>query len=345
MKYRLLGKSWLGLALLLGMPQTANAFSLGEIQVKSHIGEPFLARIPLTLHPLETFDDGDITLGGINDYRRVHLFRSSMVGNLRIKVQKDATDSAVLLESDGPVQEPFFNVLIKASRGTGALVRNYPILLSSSHESPTQKDFQQGAREFDSHRFVKLPPAAHGPASTTQAAFQHHTLPRETTFGPVPKGKSLADVAKIVGEGSGLTPSQVMVGLWHSNRDKFYKDNILGLVTGVTLSLPSVGDMSRVSPSEAWRIVQSHRNSWKSTPEGVTNSGAMGRDGPSDLVSGKDATKGSWGDRGRSHSSQQADLAGGQPHSVGERTGLRESQRKASLPKKVSSTQPKSMEQ
>ncbi len=264
MRKRFIGGSLLGLAILVGWPQVAGAFSLGDIRVASRLGERFSARIPLTLAPRESFADGDVTLGGAADYQRIHLSRSSVVGSLRVRVQNsDEGGAAILLESDAPVQEPFFNVLVKASQGGGALVRNYPVLLSVSRppaDDPGVPRATQVAREAEEGRVGVAPPRQRSPLPSVLR--ERGGVPRETSYGPVARGQTLSEIAKIVGEGSGLTPSQVMVGLWQANHDKFHRDNMFGLIDGVVLRLPTADDMSHTSPSDAWRILQAHKSRW-----------------------------------------------------------------------------------
>ncbi|MBF0427205.1 MAG: hypothetical protein HQL66_15440 [Magnetococcales bacterium] len=239
---------------------------MGEIQVHSHLGERFSARIPLNLFPQEVLENGDIVLGGPSDYQHIHLFRSSVIGGLRIRLQSEATGGAVILESDAPVQEPFFNVLIKASRGSGMLVRNYPVLLTLPQGSGAKPIGGQAVSGRESGGVVKQPVVMERREPVLHAMSLPDPVLRESTFGPVPKGQTLADVARIVGEGSGLTPSQVMVGVWQANRDKFYKDNMFGMIHGVVLQLPTVAELGRVSASEAWRLVQVHKTTWRPQP-------------------------------------------------------------------------------
>ncbi|MBF0189940.1 MAG: hypothetical protein HQL99_02195 [Magnetococcales bacterium] len=123
----------LSLALVLGVPVSAEAFSLGELRIFSALGEPFRAEIPLLLAPGEEQADLAMTLAAPEEYRLMELVRSPAVAGLTATLSPGMDrQRRVTIRSTAPVTDPFFQLLIKGSVGRGSQVRAYRVMLDPS---------------------------------------------------------------------------------------------------------------------------------------------------------------------------------------------------------------------
>ncbi|MBF0188366.1 MAG: hypothetical protein HQL50_10635, partial [Magnetococcales bacterium] len=137
---RLVKQSALGLALVLGTSGTASAFTLGDIEVKSALGERFEAEVPLLTLSGEILSDLEIHLGSKNDYQQLDLFRPIVISTFRYEVIRTSHGHRILVTSIEPVKEPFFNLLLRTVSGRGAHFRNYSVFLDmpASIDEPTE---------------------------------------------------------------------------------------------------------------------------------------------------------------------------------------------------------------
>ncbi|MBF0284944.1 MAG: hypothetical protein HQL51_10855, partial [Magnetococcales bacterium] len=122
----------------LGAPGWAKAYSLGDIQVESALGQPFSAEIPLIPRPGEKVKEIAVSVGDVGDYAVLEMQRPSLVASLETKIIRAGSEIRIVLTSRAPITEPYFNLLLRTSVGRGALFRNYPVFLEvGSPKRPT----------------------------------------------------------------------------------------------------------------------------------------------------------------------------------------------------------------
>ena len=86
----------LGLVVVIGLsialPSHLQAFSVGEIEVRSSRGMPLVAEIPLILEAQERSKGIMVTLGDPGEYRAEGLTRSEVIDTLKAHVTSGARD-------------------------------------------------------------------------------------------------------------------------------------------------------------------------------------------------------------------------------------------------------------
>jgi Tfp pilus assembly protein FimV len=108
----------------------ASAFELGSMALKSRLGAPFRASIPVTLSGGETLDASCL-------HSRVPDSGNSLpqLIKVRLTVEKINGQLQILIKTDGPVNDPAF--LLGLSIGCGHnLERDYPVLLDPPETVP-----------------------------------------------------------------------------------------------------------------------------------------------------------------------------------------------------------------
>ena len=83
------------------------------------------------------------------------------------------------------------------------------------------------------------------------------------TYGPVRPADTLWDLALRFRGGAGVSAQQVMIAILRANPEAFREGNINALRTGVTLRVPSVGEMAGITQGEAVAEFNRHEVAWR----------------------------------------------------------------------------------
>lgn len=107
----------------------ASALALGQITVQSALGEPLRAEIELPqISPAEA-DTLRASPAAAEIFRSQGMEYSPVVTQMRVRLERRANGRMVLqLSSDRPVNDPFVDLVIDASWGTGRITRSYTML-------------------------------------------------------------------------------------------------------------------------------------------------------------------------------------------------------------------------
>ncbi|NKJ22192.1 FimV/HubP family polar landmark protein [Dyella sp. SG609] len=305
------------LALALGSTQAA-ALELGQIQVKSALGQPLLAEIPLNPeHPSELQNlsaklaSGDeFAKAGISGAPNIPLQFAVIDGGNGRKV--------IRITSAAPVNDPYLDLLVEVSSATGKSVREFAILLdppSSPGAAPATRAPAVASSSSKPARHAAPAPAADEqqaaakPAPAKPAPAAAPAL-KNGEYGPVERGQTLSSIAKDTAP-QGVDINQMLLALKQANPDAFYRDNINALKTGAVLRVPSAQDAQAMAVAAAAAEVRRQNGDWSSgaarTATSVADAGTRpaastaptaGKGEPSDrlsLVPAKDGAQGAAG--------------------------------------------------
>ncbi len=110
-------------------PIEVSAFSLGKIRVTGATNQPFKAEIPVRV-------DGKVglaaDLGSRKDYERIGVNRPPFLDKLSVEVADHPLapgQKIIYVTSSEPVHQPSFNLIVKASLGSGVIMENYFLAL------------------------------------------------------------------------------------------------------------------------------------------------------------------------------------------------------------------------
>lgn len=111
----------------------AQALDVDQIAIKSRIGEPLLAEIPIVVTDPAELEKVQAQLASAVTFARVGLQRPhGVVADLRFAVVKDKRGKSVIrITTSAPVQEDFFTFLIEVDWGNGRMVREYSVSLGT----------------------------------------------------------------------------------------------------------------------------------------------------------------------------------------------------------------------
>ena len=260
----------------------ADAFSIGAIEVKSSLNESFSAEIPL-------YVDGqsglDVSIGNEDDYAKLGIERVKIVDSLSLALEPVDKERVIIkLSSSKPINQPSFNLIIKAVQNGGTILENYFLAidfqktlsldLPSAEENTktdTQKKEDAGQDKIVTEEIIQKPAAE----VSEEVKLEGQTSavipsPAMKTF-TVKNGNSLYRIAKKLGAVAKESVrqaqdaiDQIVVAIWQKNKDKFINNNMNKLKKNTILDIENIKDSASAIPlAEAKRIIYEQWREWK----------------------------------------------------------------------------------
>jgi len=256
---------------------SAQAVSLGKIEVASHLGEPFYAEVPLALEGDEIISRVYVEIAAPTDYRILEVYRDAVLNSLRADVQNDSRGARVELTSRSALDAPFFNLVLKVRYDRATHFKKYPIFL----DIPKSIKPKLSSTPLPSVQALKSPTGVDTTMPETSAepmAAVVETAPEESAksgfvpydgwarisrYGPMVYGDTISTVAERLRVDDRFTLQQVMVALFEKNRARFDQDNINLIKAGTFLDVPAAAEVERITPSQARNVIAEHERAWK----------------------------------------------------------------------------------
>ncbi len=302
----------LAVALLLLTPLFAHAAGLGRLNVLSSLGQPLSAEIDLVAVRGDEASTLVARLASPDAYQQANLQYNAGMTGLKISIEKRPNgQSYIKIAGSRPVNEPFVDLLIELTTGSGGkLVREYTALLDppgyGQQAAQTAPLAPAPAAVPESRPIVAapaapVPKAAPAPVAATAGAQE---------YGPIAKGETLGKIAASL-KPQGISLEQMLVGLYRSNPDAFIKKNMNLVKSGKILRIPDAQELAAITQGEAMKEYRAQVDDWRAysgradaaaqSPEGAAT--ARGRitakvDDPA-AAEGKDVVKLSKGEPGK----------------------------------------------
>ncbi|MDD5330897.1 MAG: hypothetical protein PHX38_12915 [Sulfuricella sp.] len=278
-------KAWVTAGVLLFASASALAAGLGRLTVTSTLGQPFRGEIELLA--VDKKDIGSIraNFASLEAFREAHIDRSPALSSIRFSVeQKKNGEPYLKVTSTKPIDDPFLDMLVEIDWPSGRLVREYTVLL----DPPGYGAAREAVAPVTPPLTKSLPPvnaeqpAAAKPAGEPEeAATEAGTSPRQArkpqdkakgpaaeeskpagaTYGPVKTGESLSGIA-ISLKPEGVSLDQMLVALFHSNKQAFSGSNMNRLKAGQILRVPESEQVEAVDRNEAARQMKVQSADW-----------------------------------------------------------------------------------
>ena len=275
----------------------ASALGLGQIEVKSKIGQPLLAEIPIVTSDPSELEQLQAGLASPETFSRIGLRPPiGIIADLQFTQALDGRGNPIIrVTSTQPVGEPLLTFLVEVDWGQGRLVREYSALVDTPRtvSAPLQPDIS--APEVQAPAIIERP-AEPSETVATEPQPAPEPAPTETPTGaPTPQerqavaaqqqvaiaptpvsrpaldsndyevrgGDTLSEIAARVG-GAG-TLDQTMIALLRSNPDAFIDGNINRLKAGAVLRMPGDNAMTELDAQQASAIVHSQIQEWRAS--------------------------------------------------------------------------------
>ncbi len=255
------------------LSSSAYAAGLGKLTVLSSLGQPLNAEIELTAVSSEEANGLVAKLAPAEAFRLANIEFNPALMALRFQVEQRGTRQFIKITSSQPVNEPFVDMLLELSWGTGRLVREYTFLLDPADMRTTQSAqvaapvdvLSQGARPTAPAPRPAAPRPAAAPAPASTAPTPAAPRPASDTAQggaasqyKVRKGDTLSKIATQV-KPIDISLDMMLVALYRANPDAFNGNNMNRLKSGRILAVPdSDAIKGGANSSEARGVIVAH---------------------------------------------------------------------------------------
>lgn len=255
------------------LPGGVFALGLGNLELRSHLNQPFEARIELIGAQREELDTLSVRLADQEAFRRARIDYFHMLSQLRFQLVQPAQGADYIrVSSDQPIREPFLHFLVEVSWAKGRLLREYTALLD-----PPMYDVQ---------RRVAAPPPPPPPrplaapeVGGTPVPAEHQVqygVPRPvapaytgSSYGPTGTTDTLWSIASRVRPDPSISVQQMMLALLRANAQAFSHDNVNALKAGFVLRIPDRAEITAIDQGAALETVRRQHAMWEQQRAGV----------------------------------------------------------------------------
>jgi len=254
------------MALALGTSQ-AFALDLGQIQVKSALGQPLLAEIPV--HPASPAELQNLTvqLASSEEFARAGIVGGRTVIPLHFAVANTAGGKVIRVTSSEPVDDPYLDLLLEVNSNAGRSVREFAILLDPPSAVAAAPAPVAAAPAHKTARPTRPAPSA---TASPRAAAPSSAAPSVANgqYGPIERGQTLSSIARSATP-AGVDVRQMMLALKQANPDAFYRDNINALKSGTILRVPTSAEAQAMTVAAAMAEVRRQNSDWRAGTPGT----------------------------------------------------------------------------
>lgn len=258
------------LALALGSSQTV-ALELGQIRVKSALGQPLVAEIPVTPESPADLRNLSARLASDEDFMRAGITEGRTRVPLSFAIVNGPGGTKLIrITSTDAINDPYLDLLVQVDNAAGKSVREYTILLDPPGAAPAPPPAAPAAAP---RRTAPASAAAPRPAAPPAAAAGESAAPGSNIT--VQSGQTLSAIAQQV-KPAGVDLNQTLLALKQSNTGAFYRDNINALKSGAVLRVPTAEEARAMTVAAALEEVRRQNSDWRAgavgTPTNVADS-------------------------------------------------------------------------
>ncbi len=255
----------------------ANALSMGKLRVQSALGQSLVAEIDLT--DVSEDDAGSLKseLAAPSTFTGMGLEYNAALNGTQIVLQRRQNGSRYLkVTGSRTLNDPFLDILVELSWGSGKIVRTYTILLdppksqdgtamaalpaagSDSQTASTKQAASTAATAASSAAAATNtpPPAA---AASTKAGPNPAIAPAASSSGQqrvkVNAGDSAGKIAR-AWLAEGISMEQMLVAMLEANPSAFVDGNVNRLLANTEIVAPDVATVKKTSQADAQRLIQ-----------------------------------------------------------------------------------------
>jgi len=237
---------------LLLAPWIAHAAGLGNLDVRSALGQPLLAEIELLSVSKEEVGTLEVRLASPEAYRQADLQYGAVLSGMRFSIEKRPNGAPyVRVTSLRAVNEPYVNLIVELTSSSGRFTREYTALIDPPGYTPPQT-------------VAAAPPAAEprpAPPRPEPKAVATPAPSGAKEYGPVKRGETLGKIAAAV-KPEGVSLEQMLVGILRGNPDAFINNNMNLIRAGATLQIPDSTQLNAIPRTDAAKEVRVQTSDW-----------------------------------------------------------------------------------
>ncbi|MBI4596098.1 MAG: hypothetical protein HY730_06935 [Candidatus Tectomicrobia bacterium] len=236
-------------ALVFVFTTIVSGISIGPINVKSHLGERFQAEIPIDLLREESPETLSVAIGSAQDFQLLQGQKSEVLTKLKTTVVPNNDGTKVLIQSNTPINQQSFDIVVRATLDQGTILKKYFISLPAQKTVSKSGDIQKDV-------ITQKKPTTPNTGSNA--------------YGPVNQGETLSHIARKLAS-PGQDVGALAVALWRTNRQVFVGENLHGLRYDTFLKLEELDkELASINPAQAHQIILSQWEEWTAAKSRIT---------------------------------------------------------------------------
>ncbi len=244
------------------------AAGLGKLTINSALGQPLAAEIDIVTTSSDDVSSLQASVAAREAYTQAGINYEPVLSTIKASVASRANGNPyVKLSSPQAINDPFLMVLLELNWSSGRILREYTVLLdpvesntrnlaaANSNSAPITAATQLSEEKaFDSE-----------PENRSKRSSKTRNNPpgqAKNSYGPVKRGDTLTSIARQALP-AGVDLNQMLVALYHANRDAFIADNMNLLKTGATLKIPEKNEIASIDASTARAEIKVQTADWR----------------------------------------------------------------------------------
>lgn len=259
------------LVIVLMLPWAAvQAAGLGKLTLNSALGQPLAAEIEIVTTSSDDVASLKASVATREAFAQAGINYESVLSAVKASVELRSNGNPYIkLTSPQAVNDPFLMILMELSWSSGRILREYTVLLD-----PVEANTQNLAAASTSSTPAivttrldeeKTPGAEKDTQTANSSSKRKNNASGQTkkSYGPVKRGDTLSSIARQVLP-AGVDLNQMLVALYHANRDAFIADNMNLLKAGAVLKIPEKNEIASVDTAAAKAEIKMQTADWRS---------------------------------------------------------------------------------
>lgn len=259
------------LVIVLMLPwAVVQAAGLGKLTLNSALGQPLAAEIEIVTTSSDDVASLKASVATREAFAQAGINYESVLSAVKASVELRSNGNPYIkLTSPQAVNDPFLMILMELSWSSGRILREYTVLLdpvetntqnlaaASTSSAPaivtTRLDEERTPSTEKDNQAVNSSPKRKNNA----------TAQTKKSYGPVKRGDTLSSIARQVLP-AGVDLNQMLVALYHANRDAFIADNMNLLKAGAVLKIPEKNEVASIDATTAKAEIKMQTADWRS---------------------------------------------------------------------------------
>ena len=273
--------------LLCCVPVMSEALGLGDIQVRSAMGQKLDAEIEFSALTASEAESLAIKLAAPESFVQAGIDYAPVLRSIRFSLVKKGDRQVIHLTSDLAISDPFLTLLVELNAAGNRTLRQYVLLLDppAIAEPPLAVNAPEilvpNSRVPEGK--VADPETKAGPLAQEKgktraaAALKDAASDREKAVTHVVKrGETLAGIAAVHRE-EGVSVDQMLLALQRTNPQAFIGNNIDRLKAGSLLRIPESETVRAIDPTQAREFIRAQRAEFQRYREQLARQSAQSR--------------------------------------------------------------------
>ena len=245
------------------------AAGLGKLTLNSALGQPLAAEIDIVVTSSDDVSSLKANVAPREAFAQAGVNYESVLSTIKASVESRSNGNPYIrLTSPQAVNDPFLMILMELSWSSGRILREYTVLLDPV-EANNQNLAAASTNSTPAITTTRLDqektPVAEKDAKAENSSKRRNSSSGQTknSYGPVKRGDTLSSIARQVSP-VGVDLNQMLVALYHANRDAFIADNMNLLKAGAVLKIPEKNEIASIDTSTAKAEIKMQTADWRS---------------------------------------------------------------------------------